>query len=205
MGILLSGGGDPKVVVPLDELFVSLIDLQKTVLYVPVAMEAAVYTYAQCFEWFKSIYNPYGIKHIELCTDLSSVHSLEPYSAVFIGGGNTFKLLKEVKESGFDQKLLDYLKNGGFAYGGSAGAILFGNSIRSATYADKNDVGLTDLAGLNVVNGYNIWCHYSEKEKEVIKEYEGDFYILFEESGLYIKDKVIKSVGKRFLLKAEIE
>lgn len=79
-------------------------------------------------------------------------------------GGNTFKLLKEIKESKFDILLEKYLKNVGFVYGGSAGAIIFGKSIETSSHADKNIVGLTELSGLNMLNGFDVWCHYNPKE-----------------------------------------
>jgi uncharacterized radical SAM superfamily protein len=49
--IILSGGGDPEVVVPIDNYFASIIDLRKTVLYIPNAMESHVFSNDECFEW----------------------------------------------------------------------------------------------------------------------------------------------------------
>ncbi len=118
------------------------------------------------------------------------------YAAVFIGGGNTFKLLKEIKECGFDRKLVDYLHNGGIVYGGSAGAIIFGKTINTALHADKNKVGLTDLSGLNFLENKDIWCHYSEKDDALICGYDNSLYLLYEESGLVLDDKKVIGIGK---------
>ena len=201
MSLLLSGGGDSHCVVPLDELFISHIDLDKTVLYIPVAMEASVFSYEQCLDWFTSTYLPFGITNVEMCTDLCLISSLHKYAAVFIGGGNTFKLLKAIKESRLDVRLTDYFNSGGFIYGGSAGAIIFGKTIKPALHADANNVGLEDLTGLNLVHGYDIWCHYSDKDNDYIKDYDNDLYILYEESGLYIHNNKIDGIGKLFLKK----
>ena len=46
------------------------------------------------------------------------------YSAIFIGGGNTFKLLKGIKDRGAFSKLKDFINNNGIIFGGSAGAII---------------------------------------------------------------------------------
>lgn len=62
------GGGNPEVVVLIDKYFASIIDLQKTVLYIPNAMEPHVFSYEECFEWFKKTYDKYGISNVELCT-----------------------------------------------------------------------------------------------------------------------------------------
>lgn len=86
MRAILSGGGVPDCVIPLDELFVKQIDLQKTVLYIPVAMEAHVFSYVECYEWIKKTYKPYGIENIEMCTNLNAIELGSQYTAVFIGG-----------------------------------------------------------------------------------------------------------------------
>ena len=199
MGLLLSGGGDPEVVVPLDEFFISQIDPRGTVLYIPIAMEAHVFTYEECFGWFGRTYEPYGITSFEMCTDLALVKDLDKYAAIFIGGGNTFKLMKAIRESRFDAKLVAYVNRGGFVYGGSAGAIIFGKTIQTATHCDVNRVGLTDLSGLDMAGGRDIWVHYSEKDDERIRQYENGLYILYEESGLWIQEGKVEGVGKGYL------
>ena len=207
MKLLLSGGGNPEAVVPLDKLFASQIDLSKPVLYIPVAMEAHVYSYDECFAWFKETYRPYGIVNADVCTDLSLAQDINQYTAIFIGGGNTFKLLKEIKDTGFDKKLLEYLNNGGFVYGSSAGAIIFGESIKPCEYgafSDINHVGLIDLSGLNLAGGKDVFCHHSDEDNHIIKDYHNDAFVLYDESGLFINDDKIEAVGKPFLQKADI-
>ena len=204
MRLLLSGGGEPDRVVHMDEFFVSKVDLQKPVLYIPVAWENDP-TYAECFDWFNKTYQPFGIKNIEMCTDLKTVSNVNQYSAIFIGGGNTFKLLKEIKESRFDQKLKDYLYNGGFVYGGSAGSIIFGKDILSTTYEDENNVSLEDSTGLNLVKGFNICCHYGDGDeantkgkRDRIKAYSEPTDVtiaLPENCAIYVEDDQLTFLG----------
>ena len=201
MHLLLSGGGNPEQVIPLDKFFAEQIDRSRPVLYIPVAMEKHVYTYEQCVEWFSSTYKTFGIENVEMCTDLNKVKPLEKYTAVFIGGGNTFKLLREIKESGFDKKLTKYLNNGGFIYGGSAGAIIFGKTVKTASCFDENKVGLSDFSGLNMANGKDIFCHYAKESDDFINDYDGEMYILYEESGLFIENGEAKSIGEPYLQK----
>jgi dipeptidase E len=202
MRLILSGGGNSEDVVPIDKLFKNQIDIKKTVLYIPVAMEPSMFTYDECFEWFRNTYNNYGITNIELCTDLYSAVLSNKYTAVFIGGGNTFKLLKEIKDSHFDSKLIEYLKRGGLLYGGSAGAIICGKTIKAALHLDKNNVGITNLDGLNLLNGADVYCHYSVEADDFIRNYNGNLFALYEESGLFIQNKVISSIGRVFKLKS---
>ncbi len=201
MPLILSGGGDPQQVIPIDEYYTSLLDLSKPVLYIPIAMEASQYTYDECFLWFTETYAPYGIEKAEMCTDLSSVKIDSRYSSVFIGGGNTFKLLKAIKNSDFEAQIKAFLENGGVVYGGSAGAIIFGRTIKTAQISicpDENNVGLTDLSGLNLCNNHDIICHYTDSIT-IPEDYERALYILYEDSGLLIDNNNVSVIGKEFI------
>ena len=197
MKLLLSGGGEPEQVKALDEYFANYVKDGK-ILYIPVAMEKIPYN--ACEKWFRETYAKYNLNNIEMQTDLKKIKSLGEYKAIFIGGGNTFKLLKEIKESNFEKTLKDYLNNGGFVYGGSAGAIIFGKTIETAIHADKNNVNLKDLTALNLLEGYDVWCHYDEKQEKEILKLNNKTLVLYEESGILHDGKNIKSIGKEYLV-----
>lgn len=197
MKLLLSGGGSPEQVKETDELFANYVNGNK-VLYIPVAMEDI--PYEECLKWFKSVYEKYGITKIDMCTNLQDYQNLDGYKAIFIGGGNTFKLLKEIKESNFDKRLIEYLNNDGFVYGGSAGAIIFGSSIDTASYADENNVNLEDLSGLNLLNDYRIWCHYDGVNgMDELMSIDGKIIALYEESGLFYDGNKLNIIGKPYV------
>ena len=200
MPIILSGGGSPEVVVPIDMYFASAIDLSKTVLYIPVAMEAHVFSYDECFAWFRSVYEGYGITNVEMCADLKQLHLDDRYGAVFIGGGNTFKLLNEIQQSDFQGQLRSYLDAGGVLYGGSAGAIVCGRTIEPAACEDENTVGLKDLSGLNLLVDYDVFCHYDlAKHDPFIEGLNRNLYVLYEESGLVFGGGKAMPLGKPFI------
>lgn len=202
MTIILSGGGDPEEVEPIDQYFADKIDWQKPVLYIPVAMEASVFSYDECFEWFTSTYGKYGISHVAMCTDLSTLQLNSRFGAVFIGGGNTFKLLSEIRHSGFAAQIRSYLKEGGVLYGGSAGAIVCGKTIEPAIYADENRVGIRDLSGLNLLDGQDVFCHYDPARHDpFINSLHRNLYVLYEESGLIADGLTVTPIGKPFLRK----
>ena len=194
--IILSGGGDPEKVTIIDGFFANSIDKMKKVVYIPIAMEKEVFTYNECYKWFTSTYKKYGITNIEMWDTLANKKIDEDIAAIFIGGGNTFKLLNEIKNTGFDYKLMEYISNGGIVYGGSAGAIIFGKSIEIASYADKNDIGLENLNGLNLFDGKDIWCHYSDDDEKIVNNYKNELIVLYEEFGIVKNDKHIISIGK---------
>lgn len=199
MKLLLAGGGDAEIVGHIDTFFVSQIDVSRPVLYVPVAAENT--EYGACAAWFQSTYEKYGIKNIEVCTDLHKAEVSRGYSALFIGGGNTYKLLKEIRESGFDKKVMEFLNQGGLVYGGSAGSIIFGKDIKAAAFHDENTVGFGETAGLNLVQGFDIRCHYGADgdEKGISRNGKGTI-ALPEDCAVYVEDGSITFIGSGAVL-----
>ena len=161
---LLLSGGNAEGVDTLDKFFASQIDINGKILYIPVADEEA--SFDKRLAWFKATYGKHGIFNIEMCVDLNKAVISDTCSAIYIGGGNTFRLLKKIRESGFDKKLVDYINQGGFVYGLSAGSIIFSEDIMSTTYETENVVGFADSRGLDMVKGYNICCHYGNGDEK---------------------------------------
>jgi dipeptidase E len=127
------------------------------------------------------------------------------YSMIYIGGGNTFKLLSELKASGAFDKIENYLKNGGVAYGGSAGAIIFGEDLEACRLDDANDVNLTEISGFDVLKGISILCHYTNRTAE--KDERSRQYLLEisehrkvvalpEEVTLFVNEDSVEKIGK---------
>lgn len=199
--LILSGGGDAEQVRPIDSFFANVIDKEKVLIYIPVAMEEDCFTYDECYNWFLKTYNEYGINKIDMWTDLYGKKLTNEYAGVFIGGGNTFKLLKILKDTKFEMECIKFINNGGIIYGGSAGAIIFGKTIDSAKYADKNSVNLIDTMGLNLLSNKDVWCHYKDSDNEFIDSYDNELYILYEESGIIIDGNEIKGIGKKYKMK----
>ena len=57
--------------------------------------------------------------------------------------------------------------------GFSAGAIVLSPSIKTAKTGvdDANDLGITDLTGLNIVD-FEIWPHYEPTQETEVSEYK---------------------------------
>ncbi|RLQ89910.1 Type 1 glutamine amidotransferase-like domain-containing protein [Planomicrobium sp. Y74] len=200
--LFLSGGGDRKNTEKFDEEFQRQIGQAKPLLYIPIAMNGMI-PYADCLQWMRDVFNPLGIHEIVMWTDLhkKSVDDLQQFSAVYIGGGNTFHLLNEMRSTGFDKVLEEYIKGDGVVYGGSAGAIMLGSNIMTSAHLDENKVGVHDFSGLDVLDGLAVWCHYENENDEMIRSYISDFdtplIALPEESGAYFQDGHIKVTGTK--------
>ena len=90
-----------------------------------------------------------------------------------VHGGNTFLLMKYVRESGFDKVIKEFVERGGLYIGISAGSMIVGSNIDCAIEeeGDENSVGLTDMTGMNFVDMV-ISPHYKEADESAIVEFE---------------------------------
>lgn len=201
MKVILCGGGDEITSLESHKLFYNELLRSKKILYIPVAILSKKHTPESCYSWFAKAFIKYTPIKIDMVTTLANVNqsNLNTYDGIYIGGGNTFKLLKEFYDTGFIQLLSNYLKGNGVVYGGSAGAIIFGKNIKTARYSDANDVGLKNTEGFNILCNYSIWCHYSKNDKPNIAELlsEGEKIIAIEEnSAIYLKETEIIKIGQ---------
>lgn len=133
-------------------------------------------------------------------------HTLSEYAAIFIGGGNTYRLSQRLKNSGAFELIKEYLNNGRIVYGGSAGAIIFGKSIDSCLYMDTNDVVLGDTSGFDTLFGFSFTAHYTNQhasKHKVATNYLTQYstkepiVALPEKDSLYTDGNTIKIVGTK--------
>ncbi len=201
--LYLSGGGDIQQTYDADKRIFSGIN---SILYIPLAYEGDL---DDCIAFFEELLLLYDIPSYKVLKDLEKEVDLSNYDMVYIGGGNTFRLLKKIKNSSLFNKISDYIKNGGKVYGGSAGAIIFGKTIKTASlgkYADKNNVSLSDLEGYGLID-YDVCCHYDEDDSNnyEIKQYVNDnkmsVLALSEECVVCVDNLGIEKVGNLGCLK----
>lgn len=206
MKIFLNGGGAGYKTVEANRKLNDVIDHRKPILYIPLAMEEDKYD--SCYEWIIGELKDVKAPHIEMVRSVEELSSknLEDYGVIFIGGGNTFKLLSNLKQNDIFEKINNYLKNDGIIFGGSAGTIIFGEDLESCYLDDDNDVKLEDIKGFDILNGISFLCHYTNRTVE--KDTESTKYLLElskrkkiialpEEDTLYINDDKIEVIGNR--------
>lgn len=204
MKLFLGGGGGGKDSIELDKKYVASLDLSKPLLYIPIATNTAKYPYSGCVAWLSSVLGPLGVNNIVMWTEddlkTKTENDFEQFGGVYIGGGNTFKLLKELKEFGTFEILQTLALKNIPIYGGSAGAIILARTIIPAMSADENKVGLTDFSALDLVHGYDIWCHYTVAENDSIRDYMKKFNLpkiiaIPENAGVIVSNAEIEVVG----------
>lgn len=201
MKLILAGGGGAEASKKVDEYFLNLVDTGK-VLYLPIAMPTEKHN--SCQKWFSETFSRLGFSNFNMWSDVSdkSYEDLREFSAVYIGGGNTYLLLDTLRQTGFDKHLIKYAENGGITYGGSAGAIVLGSIIDTASFGnvcDKNEVGISNTNGLGLIGDYVVKCHYDESEKTELEDFCREKGVsavaLREESGLFWDNGAIQSIG----------
>jgi dipeptidase E len=200
MKVALAGGGGAADSRLLDEVFAAWLGSQGKLLYLPCALRG-IRPFQSCLEWITTTFAPLKITQITMWTDLSEhqASELDEFDAVYIGGGNTFALLAELRKSGFDHSLREYVCRGKPIYGGSAGAVVLGRDIRTVNYLDRNEVGLVETQGLDLADGHAIWAHYQPQDDNLIeayvRQYQQPVLALSERSGIVIEKEGRRMVG----------
>lgn len=132
---------------------------------------------------------------------------LSEFDGVVMGGGNTFYLLEKIFESGFDQALKQFIKQGKVYIGSSAGSYIMCPTIEAAKWKhldDPNKASRTDLDALGYVDFLMI-AHYSDKYRQAvldgIKNTTRPVVVLTDQQALAVDGDKISLIGSQELLK----
>lgn len=95
MKLLLNGGGSNKQLKITMTKLNQIMNHDKPILYVPLAMEETEHHYDSCYEWFQNQIEDIDVPSVDMPRTFEKFasKSFDDYSAIFIGGGNTYKLL----------------------------------------------------------------------------------------------------------------
>lgn len=217
MQLILCGGGSGVQNTLANQKLNEIIDHTRPILYIPLAMDENDHPYDSCYKWIQAELANVDTPSIEMVRTFDELASkdLQHYSALFIGGGNTYKLLLGLKQSGSFDNIRDYINNDGIVIGGSAGAVIFGHDINIIASMDSNDVNLTDTRGFDVLSGISIFPHYTNKKskltddenKERLNKFTnsiinfsklvGRVIAIPEEDAIYVNNDSIELLGTR--------
>lgn len=217
MQLILCGGGAGEQNTQANQRLNEIIDHTKPILYIPLAMDEIEHPYDECYEWIKEELRNVDVPSIKMVRTFEELASenLEEYTALFIGGGNTYKLLLGLKQTMAFNNIKNYLNNNGIIMGGSAGAVIFGYDINIIASMDPNDADLTDSKGFDMLSGISIFPHYTNN-KSKLSEHEnkerlnyftnsiinfsktvGEVFAIPEEDAIYVNDSNIEFLGTR--------
>lgn len=125
---------------------------------------------------------------------------LKNIDVIFVFGGNTFDYLDRIKKTGLNKIIKAFVKRGGVYLGLSAGSYVVCPTIEAAAWkhADRNTVGLKNLAGLNLVP-FLITAHFKEELRLIIeksaKNTKYQVIALTDKQAVLIKGKSKKIIG----------
>ncbi len=195
--IFLSGGGNASDTTLLDKEFASRLVDEGALVYLPVAMRES--RYGKCLEWFKSVFEPLWQGEIQLLTDLRKRRGLSEVGGIYMGGGDTSKLLHDIDSADFGTYLRQATKQNIPIYGGSAGAIVLGKSIETAPEVKNKQDELTE--GLDMLHGYSVVCHHNSTDyadaTRLSRDLDQPLIVLSEQSGVLLENGDITSIGTR--------
>lgn len=121
--------------------------------------------------------------------------------AILVEGGNTFYLLKAIKETGFDEVIKELIDKNILYIGVSAGSYVMCPTIEMTTWKSdsRNRFGLTDLTALNYVP-FLLSAHYDPKNDDKlilgIKSTKYPVKILTDKQALLILDDKVELIGE---------
>lgn len=118
---------------------------------------------------------------------------------VYVEGGNTFYLLKSIRESGFENVIRKLLPKGLVYMGGSAGSYVACPTIETSTWKNKHGrCGVTDFTAMNLVP-FLLFVHYGPEHKALLQEKiplaSHPVKILTDEQALLVSDDFVKLIG----------
>lgn len=95
----------------------------------------------------------------------------ERFDVIMVQGGNTYYLMKQIRSSGFEPVIREFINRGGLYIGVSAGTIVAGPDISISSPFDKNIYGVTDFTGMGLVDAV-VSPHYEPSDEADVSQYE---------------------------------
>ncbi|MCH0567403.1 Type 1 glutamine amidotransferase-like domain-containing protein [Streptomyces sp. MUM 2J] len=155
--IFLDGGGDGHQAI--DRAFVTAARVAgvSRVLYLPYAMVPQ--RWPGCAAWFETAYSGAFAEVIMPEDPSRAAFEEKEFGAIYIGGGDTGRLLDTLRATGLDDLIARHVSRGGLLCGGSAGAIVCGATILTAPPEEHSARG---NKGLNLLGGASLLAHYED-------------------------------------------
>lgn len=163
-------------------------------------------TNLEYFERNRAFFKKEGFKSEELDLDGKNEDELREILSkkelVYVEGGNSFYLMKSIRESGFEKVIKELLPKGLIYVGGSAGSYVACPTIEMATWKhqDRNRFGVSDFTAMNLVP-FLLSVHYKPEYRDILKEkisqaqVKYPIKILTDEQALLIKDGEVELIG----------
>ena len=136
-------------------------DNQLLILSIDTTSELQVKYLGTATKWYKKIgFQEKNIEILNLKNDtIPDFHDLD---VMHMLGGNNYHYLHILRELGLEPKIREYIARNGVYVGASAGSNIMCPEVDENLSNDINDIGLSDIRGLGLVDFYTIphWDTY---------------------------------------------
>lgn len=206
MAIYLTGGGDQEQFSSLDRKFIDELPKNAKIALLAQAADDQQEALERIEYYFKSP----EISTIDIIKDHNT--DLSDYDALMIEGGNTFNLIRAVRDSNFFNSIKSFHKSSKPIYADSAGAIILGSDVHTAFLGDDGDedeLSLQDYRGLDILNPWCVHAHATSEDLDQLNDqlYQigSPFLALAEETGIIINNDTIEVYGSHPLWIVDFE
>jgi dipeptidase E len=167
--VFFSGNPCAHICPVTDELRSHLKRITAEAFFIPADDHDVDGEFQQTERWMKDL----GVARVELLrcdrkVSRAAMRNLAQAALVFIGGGNTFYLMKHINSSGIGDALRSVHHGDGVLAGQSAGAIIMTPTIHTAAFPDfdrdDNIVGLRRMKGLGLVD-FEFFPHFINRPR----------------------------------------
>ena len=179
--------------------------------YIPSTPDPARTYFKEVQGFFNGIMPSYMMDYINIHNEGEETEQLEiclrECDAVYLSGGNTFRFLKAIRDSGLDL-ILTRLAGEKVLMGTSAGGLIMTPSIEIAS--SENDIGLMNNKGLSLVK-FGFYPHFIPDNTEQLREINACFdefpeiYAIPEFSGLAVTETEIIPLGSVYRFRKGID
>jgi dipeptidase E len=195
--LYLAGGGTPLQERPVLTAFLERIALPE-ILYIPLALDPDSDSFKNAEAWIdETLGFLHPDKTLKITTAKQGVTIPDiAFGGIFIGGGNTYRLISALKATGLDTIISRHMQAGCALYGGSAGAIVCGQRLNLAGSPPPTS---GDFTGMNLLGGLSCCCHYSDADIQRVKTYVAAYHsgviCLRENAGILFESGRLTSCG----------
>ena len=115
-----------------------------------------------------------GCKHVTVVNMKNHFDTgkFQDFDFIYVCGGNTYSILKKMRETKMDKFIIKQVKKGVMYVGVSAGSIIAGKNIEIAKEAgDVNSAGLKNLRGLEFTD-IAVFPHFTDEFRGKLEEFK---------------------------------
>jgi peptidase E len=176
--LVISWWGDYTDSKKIDDIYKVML-AGKRILYIPWAMHPESYPW--CLEWIQNTFPISDWYTVHLLSEEEFTQSnedyVQAYDGIYMWWGNTYRLLKLLRNTWFTKVIEQFIGNDKPIYWWSAGAIIMWKEIHTAPDMNAVKLSFEETAWYDMCKGFSIACHHNEEKNNEISDYIVNYHI----------------------------